>query len=115
MTSRPAAPEAEGDRDPTRTKAARRDVSAAAPGSLAQLGTHRHRRLAERLAPFDLHPRHYGMLNQLAVNEGQSQQASAKRWVSTAAPSSRWSTTSNVADSQSGAPTRPIGERIPST
>ena len=42
---------------------------------LVQLGTHRHRRFAERLAPFDLHPRHFGMLNQLAVNEGQSQQA----------------------------------------
>ena len=42
---------------------------------LAQLGTHRHRRLAERLAPFDLHPRHFGMLKHLAANEGQSQQA----------------------------------------
>jgi DNA-binding MarR family transcriptional regulator len=42
---------------------------------LVQLGTHRHRRFAERLAPFDLHPRHFGMLSQLAVNEGQSQQA----------------------------------------
>ena len=40
-----------------------------------QLGAHRHRRFAQRLAPFDLHPRHFGMLNQLAVNEGQSQQA----------------------------------------
>src|SRR5680860_1915980 len=42
---------------------------------LAQLGTHRHRRFAERLAPLDLHPRHFGMLSQLAANEGQSQQA----------------------------------------
>ena len=42
---------------------------------LVQLGTHRHRRFAERLAPFDLQPRHFGMLSQLAVNEGQSQQA----------------------------------------
>jgi DNA-binding MarR family transcriptional regulator len=42
---------------------------------LVQLGTHRHRRFAERLAPLDLHPRHFGMLSQLAVNEGQSQQA----------------------------------------
>ena len=42
---------------------------------LAQLGTHRHRRFAERLAPLDLHPRHFGMLSRLAVNEGQSQQA----------------------------------------
>src|SRR3954463_64124 len=42
---------------------------------LVQLATHRHRRFAERLAPLDLHPRHFGMLSQLAVNEGQSQQA----------------------------------------
>ena len=42
---------------------------------LVQLGTHRHRRFAERLAPLDLHPRHFGMLSHLAVNEGQSQQA----------------------------------------
>jgi len=79
MTSRPAAPDAEGDRDPTRTKAApARRLSRRAGFLLAQLGTHRHRRFAERLAPFDLHPRHYGMLNQLAANEGQSQQALSK-------------------------------------
>jgi DNA-binding MarR family transcriptional regulator len=42
---------------------------------LVQLGSHRHRRFAERLAPLELHPRHFGMLNHLAVNEGQSQQA----------------------------------------
>src|ERR671916_3420048 len=42
---------------------------------LVQLGTHRLRRFAERLAPLGLHPRHFGMLSQLAVNEGQSQQA----------------------------------------
>jgi DNA-binding MarR family transcriptional regulator len=42
---------------------------------LVQLGTHAHRRFAARLAPLDLHPRHFGMLSQLAVNEGQSQQA----------------------------------------
>jgi DNA-binding MarR family transcriptional regulator len=42
---------------------------------LAQLGAHRHRCFAERLAPLGLHPRHYGMLSQLALNEGQSQQA----------------------------------------
>ena len=42
---------------------------------LVQLGTHRHRRFAERLAPLGLHPRHFGMLNHLAVNEGQSQQS----------------------------------------
>jgi DNA-binding MarR family transcriptional regulator len=42
---------------------------------LVQLGTHRHRAFAERLARLDLHPRHFGMLSQLAVNEGRSQQA----------------------------------------
>jgi DNA-binding MarR family transcriptional regulator len=42
---------------------------------LAQLGTHAHRRLAERLADQDLHPRHFGMLSHLAASEGQSQQA----------------------------------------
>jgi DNA-binding MarR family transcriptional regulator len=42
---------------------------------LVQLAGHRHRRFAERLAALDLHPRHFGMLSQLAVNEGQSQQA----------------------------------------
>ena len=42
---------------------------------LAQLGTHRHRRFAERLAPLGLDPRHFGMLSHLAVSEGSSQQA----------------------------------------
>jgi DNA-binding MarR family transcriptional regulator len=42
---------------------------------LAQLGSHAHRRFAERLARFDLHPRHFGMLSHLAASEGQSQQA----------------------------------------
>src|SRR3954468_7444052 len=42
---------------------------------LVQLGTHRHRRFAERLAPLGLHPRHFGILTHLAANEGQSQQA----------------------------------------
>jgi DNA-binding MarR family transcriptional regulator len=42
---------------------------------LAQLGTHAHRRFAERLARLDLHPRHFGMLSHLAASEGQSQQA----------------------------------------
>jgi len=42
---------------------------------LAQLGTHAHRQLAERLALLDLHPRHFGMLSHLAASEGQSQQA----------------------------------------
>jgi DNA-binding MarR family transcriptional regulator len=42
---------------------------------LAQLGIHAHRRLAERLARLDLHPRHFGMVSHLAASEGQSQQA----------------------------------------
>lgn len=63
-------------RDPTSVQAApARRLSRRAGFLLVQLGTHRHRRFAERLAPLDLHPRHFGMLSQLAVNEGQSQQA----------------------------------------
>jgi len=63
-------------RDPTRVQAAQaRGLSRRAGFLLVQLGTHRHRRFAERLAPLDLHPRHFGMLSQLAANEGQSQQA----------------------------------------
>ena len=63
-------------RDETGAKAApARGLSRRAGFLLVQLGTHRHRRFAERLAPLDLHPRHFGMLSQLAVNEGQSQQA----------------------------------------
>jgi DNA-binding MarR family transcriptional regulator len=42
---------------------------------LVQLGTDAHRRFAERLAPLDLHPRHFGMLSHLAAAEGGSQQA----------------------------------------
>jgi DNA-binding MarR family transcriptional regulator len=42
---------------------------------LVQLGTNEHRRFAERLAPRDLHPRHFGMLSHLAAAEGKSQQA----------------------------------------
>ena len=42
---------------------------------LVQLGSNEHRRFAERLAPLDLHPRHFGMLSHLAAAEGQSQQA----------------------------------------
>jgi DNA-binding MarR family transcriptional regulator len=42
---------------------------------LVQLGTHAHRRFADRLAVRGLHPRHFGMLSHLAVAEGQSQQA----------------------------------------
>jgi DNA-binding MarR family transcriptional regulator len=45
---------------------------------LVQLGTHAHRRFAERLAGLDLHPRHFGMLSHLAAAEGQSQQALSK-------------------------------------
>jgi DNA-binding MarR family transcriptional regulator len=52
-----------------------RGLSRRAGFLLVQLGTHRHRRFAERLAPLELHPRHFGMLSQLAANEGQSQQA----------------------------------------
>jgi DNA-binding MarR family transcriptional regulator len=63
-------------RDSTREKAApARGLSRRAGFLLVQLGTHRHRRFAERLAPLDLQPRHFGMLSHLAVNEGQSQQA----------------------------------------
>jgi DNA-binding MarR family transcriptional regulator len=42
---------------------------------LVQLGTHVHRRFADRLARLDLHPRHFGMLSHLAASEGESQQA----------------------------------------
>lgn len=52
-----------------------RGLSRRAGFLLVQLGSHRHRRFAERLAPLDLHPRQFGMLSHLAVNEGQSQQA----------------------------------------
>src|SRR4029079_11171832 len=43
------------------------------------LGTDRHRRFAERLAPLDLHPRHFGMLSHLAANECKSRRALSKR------------------------------------
>ncbi len=63
-------------RDRTSAPAApARGLSRRAGFLLVQLGTHRHRRFAERLAPLDLQPRHFGMLSHLAVNEGQSQQA----------------------------------------
>jgi DNA-binding MarR family transcriptional regulator len=63
-------------RDPTGVRAVpARRLSRRAGFLLVQLGSHRHRRFAERLAPLELHPRHFGMLSQLAVNEGQSQQA----------------------------------------
>ena len=63
-------------RQPTGRQAApARGLSRRAGFLLVQLGTDRHRRFAERLAPLDLHPRHFGMLSHLAANEGQSQQA----------------------------------------
>jgi DNA-binding MarR family transcriptional regulator len=72
----PATPGSRGGGDRTGVQAApARGLSRRASFLLVQLGTHRHRRFAERLAPLDLHPRHFGMLSQLAVNEGQSQQA----------------------------------------
>jgi DNA-binding MarR family transcriptional regulator len=52
-----------------------RELSRRAGFLLAQLGTHAHRRFAERLAGLGLHPRHFGMLSHLAAAEGQSQQA----------------------------------------
>jgi DNA-binding MarR family transcriptional regulator len=52
-----------------------RELSRRAGFLLVQLGTHAHRRFAERLAEVDLHPRHFGMLSHLAASEGQSQQA----------------------------------------
>jgi DNA-binding MarR family transcriptional regulator len=52
-----------------------RGLSRRAGFLLVQLGTHAHRRFAERLGRLDLHPRHFGMLSQLDANEGQSQQA----------------------------------------
>lgn len=53
----------------------REELSRRAGFLLAQLGSHAHRRLAERLSELDLHPRHLGMLSHLAASEGQSQQA----------------------------------------
>ena len=52
-----------------------RGLSRRAGFLLVQLGAHRHRRFAERLAPFGLQPRHFGMLSHLAGGEGRSQQA----------------------------------------
>jgi DNA-binding MarR family transcriptional regulator len=52
-----------------------RELSRRAGFLLVQLGSHAHRRFAERLAALDLHPRHFGMLSHLAASEGQSQQA----------------------------------------
>ena len=62
--------------DPTSAQAApARELSRRAGFLLVQLGTHAHRRFAERLAGRDLHPRHFGMLSHLAASEGKSQQA----------------------------------------
>jgi DNA-binding MarR family transcriptional regulator len=52
-----------------------RELSRRAGFLLAQLGTHAHRRFAERLARIELHPRQFGILSHLAGSEGQSQQA----------------------------------------
>ena len=52
-----------------------RELSRRAGFLLVQLGTHAHRRFAERLGGLGLHPRHFGMLSHLAAAEGQSQQA----------------------------------------
>jgi DNA-binding MarR family transcriptional regulator len=63
-------------RDPTSAQAGpARELSRRAGFLLVQLGTHAHRRFAERLTALDLHPRHFGMLSHLAASEGQSQQA----------------------------------------
>jgi DNA-binding MarR family transcriptional regulator len=62
--------------DATSARAApARGLSTRAGFLLVQLGTHRHRRFAERLAPLGLHPRHFGILSHLGANEGRSQQA----------------------------------------
>jgi DNA-binding MarR family transcriptional regulator len=63
-------------RDSTSAQAApARALSRRAGFLLVQLGTHAHRRFADRLAGLDLHPRHFGMLSHLGAAEGQSQQA----------------------------------------
>jgi DNA-binding MarR family transcriptional regulator len=63
-------------RDPSTAQAApAQGLSRRAGFLLVQLGTHRHRRFAERLAPLGLHPRHFGMLSHIAAAEGLSQQA----------------------------------------
>jgi DNA-binding MarR family transcriptional regulator len=71
-----AVPSGTVSRDPTSAQAApARGLSRRAGFLLVQLGTHAHRRFAERLARLELHPRHFGMLSHLAASEGQSQQA----------------------------------------
>ena len=62
--------------DPSSAQASpARGLSRRAGFLLVQLGTHAHRRFADRLAGLGLHPRHFGMLSHLAAAEGQSQQA----------------------------------------
>src|SRR3954471_14836663 len=46
---------------------------------LVQLGFHSARRLATRLAPLGLEPRHFGVLRAIAALEGQTQQAVGNR------------------------------------
>src|SRR4051794_21274143 len=59
---------------PTVKASPARGLSRPAGFLLVQLGTHAHRRFAERLAELGLHPRHFGMLSHIAAAEGQSQQ-----------------------------------------
>ena len=44
---------------------------------LARVGFESARRLKARLEPFDIEPRHFALLNQVALRDGQSQQAIA--------------------------------------
>jgi len=60
---------------PTPEASVARTLSDRAGFLLAQLGTHGHKRFAERLERVDLHPRHFGTLSHLAGAEGRSQQA----------------------------------------
>lgn len=64
--------EGPGDRDPGSNAAAR--LPRQAGFLLSQLGFHGAARLAERLRPLGVDPRHYGLLSHLAVAEGRSQQ-----------------------------------------
>lgn len=98
-----------------RAAAPARGLSRRASFLLVQLGTHWHRRLTERLAPLDLHPRHFAMLNQLTVNEGQSQQALGRALGIHRSAVSRWSTTWSGAGSPSAAATPPTDARTRST
>jgi DNA-binding MarR family transcriptional regulator len=46
---------------------------------ISQLGFYAAARFAERLAPLDLHPRHFGLLTHLSRLDGQSQQKLAAK------------------------------------